>query len=278
VKVAKPNIVGITKPANDNEPVRYGPWLPTKKVAKACGAKHYFTGLICKHGHIAPRLTSNGACMDCHNLRCGERHKIKRQTDEEWRTAANEKQKQRYHANPQASYDQGKKWRAANQNYVREYSREYQRRLRAADPARNEKTKDSMRMKRLNAAYVEAERQRDRERYARNPIPHRQKSRQYAIDNPEVAATHARNRRARIKQSEGEHTKDEIEDLRIRQKHKCASCGTSTKKSYDVDHIIPISKGGSNSISNLQILCPTCNRQKNNLDPIVFARRKGRLL
>ena len=39
--------------------------LPKSRVeAKAMGAKHYFTGEPCKHGHIAPRKTK-GACTEC---------------------------------------------------------------------------------------------------------------------------------------------------------------------------------------------------------------------
>ena len=36
----------------------------TRAEAKAIGAKYYFTGEPCKHGHIAPRKTK-GACVEC---------------------------------------------------------------------------------------------------------------------------------------------------------------------------------------------------------------------
>ena len=36
----------------------------TRAEAKASGAKHYFTGDPCKHGHIAPRKTK-GSCVEC---------------------------------------------------------------------------------------------------------------------------------------------------------------------------------------------------------------------
>lgn len=36
----------------------------TRKEAQVAGAKYYFTGEPCKHGHIAPRKTK-GACVEC---------------------------------------------------------------------------------------------------------------------------------------------------------------------------------------------------------------------
>jgi predicted restriction endonuclease len=41
---------------------------------------------------------------------------------------------------------------------------------------------------------------------------------------------------------------------------KCAACGT--KKNIVVDHIKPVSNGGSNELSNLQPLCGKCNSKK----------------
>ena len=51
------------------------------------------------------------------------------------------------------------------------------------------------------------------------------------------------------------------------QKHKCSCCGKICK-SVHVDHIVPISIDPSKrlDITNLQILCPECNRGKSNKD------------
>ena len=40
-------------------------WPATKDGALASGVKYYQTGRPCKHGHVAERLVSTGACAEC---------------------------------------------------------------------------------------------------------------------------------------------------------------------------------------------------------------------
>jgi 5-methylcytosine-specific restriction endonuclease McrA len=56
------------------------------------------------------------------------------------------------------------------------------------------------------------------------------------------------------------HTKLEWEQLLIKTGNICLCC--KEKKKLTKDHIIPLSKGGTDQISNLQPLCQDCNTHK----------------
>lgn len=46
--------------------------------------------------------------------------------------------------------------------------------------------------------------------------------------------------------------------------YKCTVC--KSKRNLEIDHIIPVSRGGGDEESNLQTLCKTCNVSKSNND------------
>lgn len=58
----------------------------------------------------------------------------------------------------------------------------------------------------------------------------------------------------------GTHTETEWLALCARYDQRCASCGGSKKLTRD--HIVPVSKGGTNDIDNIQPLCKSCNSAK----------------
>lgn len=55
-------------------------------------------------------------------------------------------------------------------------------------------------------------------------------------------------------------------EIKARDNNTCQICGLSTKDEpnllLEIDHIIPLSKGGMTTEDNLQTLCWKCNRSK----------------
>ena len=70
-------------------------------------------------------------------------------------------------------------------------------------------------------------------------------------------------RRTRLSNSFGQFTKQEWENLKRAYSYICPSCKKREPEiKLTIDHIIPLSKGGTNYISNIQPLCGKCNNHK----------------
>jgi len=92
---------------------------------------------------------------------------------------------------------------------------------------------------------------------------YREKQREWRATHPGYSYDKNIRRRAREKDSEGEFTRSEFRDLCASYGNRCLRCGI-TGVELTADHVIPITKGGSSWITNIQPLCRSCNSRKSN--------------
>jgi 5-methylcytosine-specific restriction endonuclease McrA len=96
----------------------------------------------------------------------------------------------------------------------------------------------------------------------------------YSI-HPEIARLAYQRHRARIMNAPGRGCGAKDAALILgNQKFRCWWCGCRLTL-YDLDHRVPLSRGGSDDASNIVASCPSCNRSKQAKIPIEFC---GRLL
>lgn len=76
-----------------------------------------------------------------------------------------------------------------------------------------------------------------------------------------LAYSNSNNKRRAIITDAGSYTLQEWNMLLDQYNHTCLRCGCNDCK-LTVDHIKPLSKGGDNTINNIQPLCSVCNSSK----------------
>ncbi len=74
-------------------------------------------------------------------------------------------------------------------------------------------------------------------------------------------ANNSRKRRAARHESRDNFTAIEFKELCERYGSRCLSCG-AVDVALEADHVVPLTRGGSDDIDNIQPLCGTCNRSK----------------
>jgi 5-methylcytosine-specific restriction endonuclease McrA len=95
-------------------------------------------------------------------------------------------------------------------------------------------------------------------------------------EHPDAWKAIQHKRRARIKGNGGSFTGEELKELFEQQDGFCFYCGTLLYSSFDndihTDHKVPLSRGGTNDISNIALCCASCNRHKHTMTDVEFLK------
>lgn len=246
----------------------------SKAEAKSLGLKRYFTGVPCGRGHIAER-SIHGMCCECSDIAKKARRAANPGLESK---RYREKHRERILAREQRWRDQN---RESENKRLRDYYHANKERL--AVRAKEIRDAEPERFKAYTAKTRVNRKEQIRKRVAEYHVKNREKrnkqGKEYRLKNMDRWRVYAAKRRALKAGIEFNYNSAEIRDILKMQKHKCGYCKISLKRlKWHIDHITPLSKGGPNERSNLQILCPDCNLSKHAKDPIVFAQQLGMLL
>lgn len=162
----------------------------------------------------------------------------------------------------------------ANENYIA--NREKRLKQAAVYRAKN-KEKISAWKKVWGIVNIERVKAKRRAYYVANKERQAERSRAWGNKNREAKAAHSRKRKAIKRNAEGHHTGADVKAQYKRQKGRCYYCGCKVGEDYHVDHVIPLSRGGSNGPENIVIACPSCNLSKKDKLPHEWPQG-GRLL
>lgn len=172
-------------------------------------------------------------------------------------------------------------WREKNKEELSLKKKEYylknadekKKKVKEYQQKNREKIKERKRKYRLDN--IEIFSKKDKEYYKKNIDKIKEYRKTEKAKNIQINARHKR--RSVIK--DGCASTNDIGRLK-RSVSVCIYCERKFSKHIikTIDHIIPLSKGGQHELSNLQVICNSCNCKKRNIMPIEFANRIGKLL
>jgi len=202
----------------------------SRKEAKKLGIPRYSGKPCVKCGGVT-RYTASCVCVPCHN----EKEKVSYYHNREKRLNYNRKRwsdnseklnvlrRKSRSKNPQKFRDTAKKWRKENPDKVNKYN------------ANHKEYREIL-------------------------------TKRWRINNPEKHKRNVKagwqNRRARERKIGGKISSKIIAKLLICQNNACYYCFEGFENYYEIEHIIPLSRGGTNEEINICLACRACNAQK----------------
>lgn len=194
-------------------------------------------------------------CRACINERARIREKARRQADPE---AYRAKAREYYHKNQ-------KRIRANSRRYLEENRERITANARAYRERNREKISAKQREYRLT--HMEYFRDKARAFRAAHPERHRALARKYRKAHMAEVLVRNRRRRARERNAPGQITKADVDRQYKAQRGKCWYCLCDISKKYEIEHMVPLSRGGTNYANNIVLACSKCNRSKSDKLP-----------
>ncbi len=200
-----------------------------RNIAKEKGEKRY-NGACCLKCNTTLKYVSSRMCVYCHG----------------------EVERKRYKENPEV--------RAKHKIRQKENSVKYN------------KTRNERRSKNPELARIKSKIWRDKnpDKMSAYNLKHKERRKElnkiWLENNPDKRKLYVKvscnNRRARRKNIGGRVSVARINSLLFKQWNLCYWCYEQLNDKYEIEHVVPISKGGTNSEENIVIACSLCNKQK----------------
>lgn len=191
------------------------------------------------------KTKNDGRCSWCKQCRRKYREKHR-----EYYLAYNKQYRKK---NPQKCIDSSKKWREehidrileANRKYYQDHKEQVLERLR--EYYKEHKSYILKRSNKYDKSYSKTE--KGKASKSRNQFK----------------------RRSRLRDCLNDFTAEQWKQIKKSQNYTCQHCGLQEPEiKLEVDHIIPVSKGGHHTASNIQGLCKSCNCKKGNRTDLII--------
>lgn len=147
-------------------------------------------------------------------------------------------------------------------------------RVRNSQWAAQNKDSRNASSRKWNASNAEKKRELSQKYRDINKAAINEKRRQQRKTDPTIERLKSATRRARKQGNSSQLSKNIVQLLIAKQNSRCVCCSVPLNNSYHLDHIMPLSLGGTDTDDNMQLLLPRCNLQKYNSTPENFLARR----